>query len=93
MTSPFGWLLSSVDDDYPFWEVNSLRVVLPLLGLKAVQPKKGWSPPKEVSHHPQMAVTDLKKLRKTSNYMLTPPRCLLIYFPKKYLGIEIGSFS
>ena len=82
MTSPFGWLLSSVDDDYPFWEVNSLRVVLPLLGLKAVQPKKGWSPPKEVSHHPQMAVTDLKKLR-----------CLLMYFPKKYLGIEIRFFS
>ena len=47
-----GWLLSSVDGDCPFWEVNSNQVVLPLFGgLKLVSTQ-------EVSHHPQMTVTD-----------------------------------
>ena len=50
MTFLCRWLLSSVDGNYPFWVVNWLWVVFPLLGLKMVYLK-------QVGDHPKRAVT------------------------------------
>ena len=60
----------SVDGFISFWVMDSLWVVLPLLGVGLVYPKK-------VCHHPQRVVNSFKICIKVSNHILTPPQCLM----------------
>ena len=77
MASLCGW--------FSFLEVNSLWVVLPLLGLKAGQTQKRLVTTQEVSQHPQMAVTNSKILRKTVRYYVDSTSLLVKYLSLKMI--------
>ena len=47
---------------------------------------KGWSPPAEHSHHPQMEFTNFENIDENITFIFTPPGCF-------YIGIELRSLS